>query len=58
MHIRIYTCIYLHGELLCKRSFFHSIVDSIADRYMLIEKLQVQPKGPKPALPVYNATEP
>ena len=39
-------------------TFYYSIVGSIADTYMLIEKRQVQPKGPEPASLVYKATEP
>ena len=38
--------------------FYYSIEDSIADSYMLIEKRQVQPKGPEPASLVYKVTEP
>ena len=37
-------------------TFYYSIADSIADTYMLIEKWQVQPKGPKHASLVYKAT--
>ena len=45
MYINIYMYIY------------NRIADSIADPYMLIEKCQVQPKGPEPASLVYKATE-
>ena len=39
-------------------TFYYNIADSIADTYMLIEKRQVQSKGPELVSMVYKATEP
>ena len=39
-------------------TFYYSIIDSIADTYMLTENRQVLPKGQEPASLAYKATEP